>query len=307
MKKQILICIDDSATSSQALSYVAHLFGAQDDVSFTLLHCHTGNSPAYPEPEDSVNSLTPDQTSVTRSRKGDSLLQKACLKMESYGIAQGRIRTYCQPAGNISAAIHQFAAKHLVDAIVVARRGMGIVGELLLGSVSSALFDRCRSTPLWVIDGNIESNRFLVPVDGTPPSLMAVDHLAHIFSGRADMRFFLFHARSFLSPPPVCRPEMFYDRWGKEWCDTNLSGNGCMFTGPTDLLLQAGIARESIVTLPEPTAIEESLAIIGSARSNDCGTVVIGRRPENEVKSIFGGVSKRTIRQAENLALWVIG
>ena len=307
MKKQILICIDDSPTSSQALCYVSHLFGAQDDVTFLLLHIHAATTTAFPEPEDSRNSLTPDHPISAMARKGDRLLHKARQKLEQNGIKAERITTCSLPSGVIASTIHQFGAHHLVDAIVVARRGVGIVGELLLGSVSSELFDKCRSTPLWVIDGNIQSERFLVPVDGTPNSMMAIDHLTHIFSGRTDVQFYLFHARSFLSPPPVCRPEMFYDRWGKDWCDTHLSGNGCMFTGPTDLLIEGGISRECIVTLPEPTAIEESTAIIGSARKNNCGTIVIGRRPEGEVKSIFGGVSKRTIRQAENLALWVIG
>ncbi|SHO50630.1 universal stress protein [Desulfopila aestuarii] len=307
MKKQILICIDDSPTSSQALLYVSHLFGSQEDVNFLLLHVHAGSAAAFPEPEDSLNSLTPDRPTSAMSRKGDHLLQKARQKLEAHGIHAERITTCCQPAGSIASAIHQFGSHHLVDAIVVARRGVGIVGELLLGSVSSALFDRCRSTPLWVIDGNIQSERFLIPVDGTPNSMMAIDHLAHIFSGRTDVRLYLFHARSFLSSPPVCRPEMFYDRWGKEWCDTHLSGNGCMFTGPTHLLTEGGVSQECIFTLPEPTTIEESTAIISAARKNNCGTIVIGRRPESEVKSIFGGVSKRTIRQAENLALWVIG
>jgi hypothetical protein len=136
---------------------------------------------------------------------------------------------------------------------------------------------------------------------------MAVDHLAHIFNGRTDIHFYLFHARSFLSPAPTCKPENFYDRWGRDWCDTHLSGKGCMFTGPTELLTDAGIPKECIVTLPEPTAIEESMAIISSARKNGCGTIVIGRRPEKEAKGIFGGVSKRMILQTENLALWVVG
>lgn len=299
--------MDDSPTSSQALLYVSHLFASQEDVNFLLFHVHSGNIAAFPEPEDSRNSLTPDRPVSSLSQKGDRLLQKAKQKLEQHGINATRITTCCQPSGSIATAIHHFGSHHMVDAIVVARRGVGIVGELLLGSVSSALFDRCRSTPLWIIDGDIQSEKFLIPVDGTPNSMMAVDHLAHIFSGRSDVLFYLFHARSFLSPPPICRPETFYDRWGKEWCDTHLSGNGCMFTGPTNLLIEGGIARESIITLPEPTTLEESSAIVGSARKNNCGTIVIGRRPESEVKSIFGGVSKRTIRQTENLALWVIG
>lgn len=307
MKKQILVAVDESPTSSQSLDYLAHLFAGQDDVDFLLFNCHGSGSVAFPEPEDARNSLTPLRISPKALHKGHYLLNKAQDKLENLGISAARITTSCQPAGNIAETIHQYAAHHLLDSIAVARRGVGIVGELLLGSVSSALFDKCHSVPLWLIDGAIQSKKFLVPVDGTPSSMMAIDHLAHIFARRSDIQFFLFHARGFLSPPPVCRPEDFYDKWGKEWCDTHLSGNGCMFTGPTDLLTAAGIARESIVTLPEPTAIEESTAIISSARKNGCGTIVIGRRPVHEAKGILGGVSKRTILQTENLALWVIG
>lgn len=307
MKKQILIAIDDSPTSSRALDYAAHLFAAAEEVEFLLLNCHGSTTVAYPEPEDSRHSLTPQKIAGRGHEKGLRLLAKARSRLETLGVPAARVGTASQPAANISAAIHQFAESHLVDSIVMARRGVGIVGEMLLGSVSSELFDRCRSVPLWIIDGAIQSENFLVPVDGTPSSLMAIDHLAHIFAGRTDVRFYLFHARGFLSPPPVCVPENFYDRWGKEWCDTHLSGRGCMFTGPTDLLIDGGIARECIISLPEPAALEESTAIISSARKNGCGTIVIGRRPEAEAKGILGAVSRRTILQTENLALWVIG
>lgn len=307
MKKQLLIGIDDSVTSSLSLDYVTHLFANNHDVDFILLNCRGYGASIFPEPEDSRDSLTPQRSSSKEQQQGGMLLNKARLRLESHGIANSRITTVCQPASNIAGAIHQYAEKHLLDGIVVARRGVGIVGELLLGSVSSSLFDTCHSIPLWIVDGAILSNKFLVPVDGTPPSLMAIDHLAHIFSGRNDVKFYLFHARGFLSPAPVCKPENFYDKWGKDWCDTNLSGNGCMFKGPTELLTDAGIARECIVTLPEPTAIEESTAIISSARKNGCGTIVIGRRPVKKAKGILGGVSKRTILQTENMALWVIG
>lgn len=307
MNKKILIGLDDAHTSSQSLDYVSHLFAEDQEAEIMLVHCPPSTASAFPEPEDPRHSLTPDSPGNKRSQKGLQLLEKARQKLEMRGISPNRITATCQQAANIAAALHTIGAKHLVDSIVVARRGVGIVGELLLGSVSATLFDRCRSIPLWVLDGEIASKRFLVPVDGTPSSLMAIDHLAHMFSGRSDVVFYLFHARGFLSSPPVCKPESFYDRWGKAWCDTHLSGNGCMFTGPTDLLVDGGIPREAVISLPIPTTLEESTAIISSARKNNCGTIVIGRRPESEVKSIFGGVSRRTILQTENLALWVVG
>lgn len=307
MNRQLLIGLDDSPASTTALTYVSQLFAAREDVHFRLVHCYAGSPAPYPEPEDDRNSLTPDRPASKSLQKGERLLHKARQKLEQDGVSPQRISTICQCGPQAALTINQLGVRDLVDAIVVARRGVGVVGELLLGSVSSALFDKCRSIPLWVIDGEVRANHFLIPVDGTPNSLMAIDHLAHIFAGRTDLQFYLFHVRGFLSSPPVCIPAKFYDRWGKDWCDTHLSGTGCMFTGPANLLTDAGIPADCVISLPEPTAIEESTAIISAARKHRCGTIVIGRRPEAEVKSLFGGVSKRVIMQAENLALWVVG
>lgn len=306
MKKKILVALDDSINSFLSLEYTAHLFADQNDIEICILHCDTSTG-AFVEPEDPQQSLMPDRPISKQALKGSRLLEKAHCKLLDLNIPAERISRVHHKASSIASSIQQVAENNLVDSLVIARRGVGFVGELLLGSVSASLFKSCHSIPLWIIDGQIESKKFLVPVDGTPSSLMAIDHLSHIFSGRSDLRFYLFHARNFLAPQPTCRPEDFYDKWGKDWCDTNLSGNGCMFSGPTELLTESGIPKECIVTLPEPKTFEESSAIISSARKNDCGTIVIGRRPATESKGFLGGVAKRTILQTENMAIWVIG
>lgn len=306
MKKKILVALDDSINSFYSLEYTAHLFANREDMEICILHCDSSTS-AFVEPEDPKNSLMPNRSMSRSFLKGSRLLEKAHSKLVDLGIPKERISQLHQKASSIAAAIQQVAEKNLVDSLVIARRGVGFVGEMLLGSVSSSLFDSCRSIPLWVIDGEIRSKKFLVPVDGTPWSLMAIDHLAHIFSGRNDIQFYLFHAGGYLSSPPTCRPEDFYEKWGKDWCDANLSGQGCMFTGPTELLTESGIPKEAIATLPIPKALEESSAIISNARKNDCGTIVIGRRPAGQKKGFLGGIAKRTILQTEDMALWVIG
>jgi len=81
----------------------------------------------------------------------------------------------------------------------------------------------------------------------------------------------------------------------------------CLFTGPIQLLLDAGIDKEMIHTLPEPTALEESSSIIGNARKHKCGTIVIGRRREGMAKGIFGRSRAGPVMQTQNMALWIIG
>ena len=307
MDKQIILAVDESAVSLMAVDYLASFFKDNGDVHVRLVHCVSQTAEISPEPEDSRNTLLPDKPMGKSRQRAERCLARAVAKLKNHGIEESRITTTVSFSSDIANSILSLAEKELVDAIAVARRGVGLVGEMLLGSVSAALFDKSCSIPLWVIDGSVDSTRILVPVDGTVPSIMAVDHLAHIFSNRRDVQFFLFPARGFLSSPPVCRPPDFYDKWGRDWCDTHLSGEGCLFTGPAELLTEAGIPKECIVSLPVPTAIEESTAIINSAKKNKCGTIVIGRRPVTHAKGFLGGVSRRTIKQTENMALWIIG
>lgn len=307
MNKQILLAVDESAVSLMAIDYLASFFKDRADVYFQLVHCVSQAAEVIPEPEDSANTLMPQKPLGKAQLRADRCLAKAVSKLKNHGIDESRVSSTVSYSSDIAKSILALAEKELVDAVAVARRGVGLVGEMLLGSVSASLFDKSSSIPLWVIDGAVKSTRILVPVDGTVPSIMAIDHLAHIFSDRRDVEFFLFHARSFLSSAPVCRPEDFYDKWGKDWCDTHLSGDGCLFTGPTEILTEAGIPKQCITPLPQPTAIEESTAIISSAQKNKCGTIVIGRRPENQAKGFLGGISRRTIKQTEDMALWVIG
>lgn len=307
MNKQILIAIDDSPTSSLSLEYAASLFGDRDDVHVRLCHCVTGQSGPIPPPEDERNSLLPQNPMGKSQIAAGKCLNKGVEKLTSCGLAKARISTDTIRGANATNAILTYSEKHLFDAVLVSRRGVGLMGELLLGSVSSSLFDKSRKIPLWILDGAVSSTNILIPVDGTTHSLMAIDHLAHIFKDRSDIQFFLFHTRSFLSSPPVCKPRDFYDKWGKEWCDTHLAGDGCLYTGPSSLLTDAGIPQRCITSLPVPTTMEESTAIINCAKKNNCGTIVIGRRPESESKGFLGGVTRRTIKQTENMALWIVG
>jgi nucleotide-binding universal stress UspA family protein len=309
MEKKLLLAVDGSPCSTQALEYIAALFADQPEVSFHVLHCTSIGPSVRPEAEDPANSLLPTDHRLDRHQAIGLLhLKKAENQLTALGVVASRITSSTIPnATGVAASLKGYAEKHLVDSIVVARRGIGVVGEMLLGSVSAELFRKCRKIPLWIIDGEVTTKRFFVPVDGSVNSLMAVDHLAHIFAGRNDIAFLFFHTRSLLSSKVQCVPEDFYNRWGKEWCDTHLQGKNCLFTGPIQLLLDAGIDKEMIHTLPEPTALEESSSIISHAKKHRCGTIVIGRRREGMAKGIFGSISSRTGTPTQNLALWIIG
>jgi nucleotide-binding universal stress UspA family protein len=311
MKKEILVAIDGSMYSNQALSYLATLFKDQKNIHFRLCSMFTAGTSVMPSVADSRNSLIPDaggDEQVKKEAIAKQLLHKASTKLNQAGIAPERIKISTHISGyNIAGTIQHVAAKGLVDSILVGRQGLNAITEMLMGSVSATLFQKCHNTPIWIIDGKVESKSFLVPVDGSPNSLNAIDHLSHILHSRQDIHIYLFHCSSLFTQRPQCNLELFHHKWDEEWCEKHLSNGDCLFNGPRQLLLEAGIPDSQIQILPETSGLEESQGIIREAKKQNCGTIVMGRRAAGMAKGLFGGVSDRAIKKVQNMALWIVG
>jgi nucleotide-binding universal stress UspA family protein len=307
MQKKILIATDGSSCSNQALVYAARLFVDRQDTTFHLLNCTSQGHGALPEPADSHNSLFPSSTeNETRCNAANSCLNQAKERLYRSGITADCVSSSVVTAGNIAQAI-QGAAEHLlVDCILIARRGIGFVGEMLLGSVSADLFRKCHQIPLWIIDGEVTSNNILIALDGSCNSLMAVDHLAHILSGREDVRIFLYHCQRIFHNKSGLR-EQLHPKWDEDWCNTYLTGKKDIYDAPLQLLREANIPENQVTILPETAHIDKSSSIIGQARRHQCGTIVMGRGRAGIKRRIWGEVTTRTINHTQNMALWVVG
>jgi nucleotide-binding universal stress UspA family protein len=307
MNKQILIATDGSTYSNQALVYAAKLFGDQPEVTFRLLNCISPSHVPLPEPEDSRNSLFPSSVETDlKHNAANSCLNHAKEHLYRLGITADRITSSVIAAGNIAQAI-QIEAEHLmVDSILIARRGIGFVGEMLLGSVSADLFRKCHQIPLWIIDGEVTSKNILVYVDGSCHSLMAVDHLAHILSGRKDIQIFLYHCQRLFQSKAEKRGAL-HPKWTEDWCSLYLTGSNAMYDAPCQLLREADIPDNMITILPEKTNIDESGSIISQARIHHCGTIVMGRLRAGMARGIWGEVATRTIKNTQDMVLWIVG
>lgn len=308
MKKEITVAIDGSTYSNHSLSYIIELFAKVNDFHFHLASWITASASIMPSAANPKDSLIPEVSHNKKEVAAKRYLHRAKEKLLAAGIDEERIHTNVEMSGyNIAATIQQHVTKKLPDALLLGRRGFKGITEMLMGSVSTELFRKCHSTPLWIIDGEVQQKDFFVPVDGSVNSLLAVDHLAHILSGRKDVRICLFHCTALFGKKVTCDPRLFDKHWDKEWCDKHLSGTDCLFQGPRQILLEAGIPDTKIEILPEKTDLEEAHGIISQARKQNCGTIVMGRRSAGMAKGLLGGVSDRTIKHVENLALWVIG
>jgi nucleotide-binding universal stress UspA family protein len=309
MEKKLLIAVDGSIYSSLSLEYMALLFADNPEIHFHLMTCISSSDSILSVAMDSRNSLLPDDPEIGRKKvTTQGYLQNAVDKLMRLQISRERITSSGEISGQDIAGTIQYQAENLqMDCILIGRRGLNYLSEMLLGSVSATLLKNCHKIPLWIIDGEVTNRNFLAPVDGSVPSLLAIDHLAHIMEGRKDITIFLFHCRRLLGKKTEASPESFYHIWEKEWCDIHLTGEDHLFHGPTQLLIEAGIPESNIIILPEVPDLGTAHTIIRQAHKQQCGTIVIGRRGDGTTKGILGSVSNRTLKHSQDIALWVVG
>ncbi|MDW7773397.1 MAG: universal stress protein [Desulfobulbaceae bacterium] len=308
MNKKLLAAIDGSSFSSNSLDYIIRLFKNDKNISvhlFSVVSVASGDQNWMFE----VDPLREHSPATDRKRiTAEKYLRDAKTRLVGGGFAPDDVTFSTEiTSSQIATSIHHEAGRGKYDALVIGRRGIGRVGEMLLGSVSSHLVDKCHEVPIWIIDGEITSSRFLLAVHCMPKSLIAADHLGFIIHNHPDVEVLLYHSRILFRREPKVAMEEFYRQWGKEWCDQYLDPDNYLFYAHAQILKDHGVRKQSITQLPMKTELDASRDLIRQAKKHDCGTIVVGRRPRGSEKGIFGGVSDRTLGQAQNLALWIVG
>lgn len=308
MDKKILVAIDGSVYSMNSLDYLIRLFGQDESFSLHLFgvvsEAGTGQNWMYEvDPHRQHTPLT-----ERRRLTAEKYLRDAKARLLRNGYSDQQVTFDAQITTTQTAtAIHHEANKGIYDALVIGRRGVGKVGELFFGSVSSFLVEKCHEIPIWIVDGEITSNRFLLAVHSKPQSLLAADHLAFMVQSYPDSEILLYHSNVLFGRDQLAKPEDFHEIWGKEWCDKYLDPENYLFYAHAQVLKDNGISPKRITQLPMSRNLYVSRDLIKQAKKHKCGTITMGRRPRASEKGLFGGVSDQTLQQAQNLAIWLVG
>ncbi|MHB8789701.1 MAG: universal stress protein [Desulfobulbaceae bacterium] len=308
MEKKILVAVDGSPYSLNSIDYLARLF--KEDPTITL-HLHAvvseaGSGQNWMYEVDPLREHSP----LTERRRitAEKFLRDAISRLVRNGFSEQRVTLAAEVSQlQAAAAIHHEASRGIYDALVIGRRGMGKMSEVFFGSVSSYLIDRCHDVPLWIIDGEVTSSRYLLAVHCKPQSLLAADHLAYIAGSHPEAEVLLYHSSALFGTEETAAPEDFHKIWGKEWCDQYLDIENYLFYAHAQVLKDHGMAAKRITQLKIEWNLNVSRDLIRQAQKNNCGTIVIGRRPREAAKGLLGGVSDRALSQAQNLALWLVG
>jgi nucleotide-binding universal stress UspA family protein len=307
MEKTILVAIDGSVYSGNSLDYLIKLFGADHSLHLHLLSVAPsgGGGKDWMFDVDPLRSQLPE--TEKRERTARKHLKDAADRLLRNGFTLERIQTKVKIASSIGCAIREEAEHGQYDSVIIGRRGLGAVGNMFFGSTSGELIEKCHKVPLWIVDGTVSAGRFLLAVHSHPSSLMAADHLAYILKNHPEAEICLYHSNSVFGSQQTAKPEDFHAQWGKTWCDRHLDLDNFLFYAHCQLLVEGGIPRHRITQAPTQMHLDVGSDLLRQAKQHRCGTIVIGRRRRDLAKGQLKGVSDKTLKQAQNIAVWLAG
>ncbi|MDH4319304.1 MAG: universal stress protein, partial [Desulfobulbaceae bacterium] len=199
MEKKILVAVDGSVYSSNSLDYLIRLFKSDTTIAVHLLSIIStaGSDQNWMLDVDPLREHTP--ATERKICKAAKYLKDAKQRLIRNGFDEERVTFATQTTSGVPGmAIHHEAHKSAYDALLIGRRGVGVVGGMIFGSVSADLINRCHEVPVWIIDGEVTSTNYLLGVHPILESMLAADHLAFMVNNTPDSKIYLYHSGALL-------------------------------------------------------------------------------------------------------------
>jgi nucleotide-binding universal stress UspA family protein len=309
MLKKIMIAVDDSMQSKNAVRYVTRLSARLENLNYVLFNAQPMLSQfLVDEAKKNVDSQKELRAVMERNAiTSQKLLDNYRLLMVQEGVDESRIQTVTQPRKlDIAKDIIEYAQAGRFDALVIGRRGISSLQELFMGSVSSNITQNSNIIPVWVIGGDVVPAKFLVAVDGSEYSLRAIDHLAFAMSEAVGISLTFLHVRPKLKDYcevdfEATQAETLEDliRKGDKACIDNF------YTLALKKLKEFDIREDRIQTKTVTGLANIGAAILKEVQTGRYDTVVMGRSGVN--KSFFtGSVTNTVLNKISKGAVWLV-
>lgn len=306
--RKIVIAVDGSVHSRHAVKYAAEKYHRLQQVSFTLIHIQPTVSQylADEAKKTSAGKTKLDQLNEQNRQTALSLLAEEKDILVSLGVKAGDIECVTSPRRhNVARDILDYAEKKNVCAVLVGRRGVSYVQELMLGSVTMELLTHSKLIPIWVVDNAMPSKHILIAVDGSPGSLRAVDHVSFVQSGSQTEKIILLHITPSLSdfcPKGSNRQDEEMSNFLKksdESCSRDFNSRAI------DMLKMAGFNEKDIEFKTIDSRWFVGKAIIETSNKLGAVTLVVGKSDSADVTHI-GKIARYIINKSTNGSIWMV-
>ncbi len=198
-------------------------------------------------------------------------------------------------------------------AVVMRRRGLGTLQNVILGSVAFKLLQSLTFIPIIILGRAKNVKRLLLAVDASTNSLRAVDFVIDSLAGHADYEICVYHAVvglgaiSFDPVADAARTPQPGEDVDDDCIDVYKCKVGRLLLAVRDRLVAGGFDPRRISVKVSAGTNSRAAAIVKEAQDGGFGTIVMGRRGLSRVESFFmGRVSHAVVHEGKQLNVWVV-
>lgn len=316
IQKRLLVAVDGSEQALDAVRYAGNLV-SPDRVEVVLLHILSKvpesfwdlkDNPIFKEQVESVSAWQTHQEEVMRTH-----MEKAHQILLSAGVRGEAITAKLQERKVGIARDIAAESQNGYDAVVLGRRGLGNLADLVLGSIANKLIGKLVNIPVWVIGGSPDHRKVLISLDHSEGALRAADYTAGMLAG-SERYVTLVHVIRELSVTRFSGSLWSEPYMEKKWldrADTELNKVRAeaesFIETVREKLIEAGLHPDRVSTKVITGASTRAGAILEEARRGGYGTIVVGRRGMSRVEEFFmGRVGDKIVQLAKDKAVWVV-
>lgn len=307
-KTRILVAVDGSNQSLDAVRYVGKMLNPQktDVVLFNVMR----------KIKDAVKDIGANPDNLCRFAPIMAWESTQRMTMEEFmKKANQSLIDDGYPKESVFMKIHECEVGVARDilreadsgyrAVVIGRRGISRLMDIMIGSVAHKLMVALTNTPLWIVGSTPWPRRVLIGLDHSQGAMKAVDHVGHVLGGTNTEVILLNVLRSpsfMLSDVedlPLDKQKEVYDLAKEEIAS--------VFEKAATALTMAGFTTKQITTKLISGVPSRAGTIVNEAERGGCGTIVIGRRGISKVEEFYmGRVCNKVINIARDMAVWVV-
>lgn len=289
MNRHLLVAVSDNPRAIHGVRFVSSFFSTETDLKLTLFAAFPTGPKVWLEEQSYETMNEAAATSGKYEQQFRRALNTARTMLTSGGFDAANIDQKCVPqSGTRVEDIIKEGERGLYDAVVLGKRGLAKLEQLMEQSVSEEMVKRRSNVPTWICRTPDEDNsNVLLCLDGSESSYRMADHVGFILGLEPRHHVTLLHVRNNTSAQET---SAIFNQ-ARQIMNDNAIGAERIH----ELILDGGRPAAAILEM----AHRERFAAIGVGRTGT-GKGLLGRL-------FIGSVSKELLKGLSSSALWVCG
>jgi nucleotide-binding universal stress UspA family protein len=311
--KKILVPVDDSIHSANAIQYILRMAPILQDTIYLLFYAQATVSGYLKEEAQKDPQAMAKLNLLDRSHAalGIEILNRHKERLMAQQVPEERIELLTQPRREGVAWDIIYQAWHeSIDAIVMGRHGASRFRDAFIGSTTKNVIEHDTGIPIWMVDGEVRSRNILLAVDGSTDSIKALDYLCDMLRPDPDALLTVFHVQPSLrdccgietaETQPLADDETIMkvvEKANRQCVDRFMEH-------ALRRLKELDIEPDRLTIKTRPSKVSIAKEIIDEFENGIYGTLVVGKRGVGG-GHFMGSVSNHMVTHLKKGALWIV-